>query len=139
MQERQTMSENDSADLPVDAQITFFYYKDLTAPERFYGETLGFRKTFDKGWVKFFQVTPHSYVGLVDEVHGHHNALNQTSVMLSMQTPRLEDWYERAKQRGAHFQCHPDFGNAREKLITGFMLRDPGGYTVEFFRFNGGD
>ena len=130
------MSENDNTYLPVDAQITFFYYKDLTAPERFYGETLGFRKTFDKGWVKFFQLTPYSYVGLVDEAHGHHKALDQKSVMLSMETPRLEDWYEQAKQRGAHFQSHPDFGSVGEKLITGFMLSDPGGYTVEFFRFN---
>jgi extradiol dioxygenase family protein len=130
------MSQNGGAGLPVDAQVTFFYYKDLAAPERFYGETLGFPKTFDKGWVKFFQLTPHSYVGLVDEAHGYHKALDQKSVMLSMETPNLEDWYERAKQRGALFQNHPDFAGAAEKMVTGFMLSDPGGYTVEFFRFN---
>jgi extradiol dioxygenase family protein len=130
------MSQSGSADLPVASQVTFFYYKDLAAPERFYGETLGFSKTFDKGWVKFFQLTPHSYVGLVDETRGHHKALDQKSVMLSMETPNLEDWYERAKKRGAPFQNHPDFAAAAEKMVTGFMLSDPGGYTVEFFRFN---
>lgn len=121
---------------PVSSQVTFFYYKDLAAPELFYGETLGFPKTFDKGWVKFFQLTPHSYVGLVDETKGHHKALDQKSVMLSMETPDLEDWYERAKARGAPFQNHPDFARAAEKMVTGFMLSDPGGYTIEFFRFN---
>jgi Glyoxalase/Bleomycin resistance protein/Dioxygenase superfamily len=136
MQERPPMSESDSIELPVDAQVTFFYYKDLAAPECFYGEMLGFRKTFDKGWVKFFQLTPRSYVGIVDEARGHHKALDQKSVMLSMETPKLEDWYERAKQRGADIQSHPDFPAARQNMITSFMLRDPGGYTVEFFRFN---
>ena len=122
--------------LPVVGQVTFFYYKELTGPERFYGEMLGFPKSFDKGWVKFFQLTPHSCVGLVDEAHGHHKALDQKSVMLSMETPDLEAWYERAKARGATFQTHPDFAAAGEKMVTGFMLSDPGGYTVEFFRFN---
>lgn len=130
------MAETAPGGLPVDAQVTFFYYKDLAAPERFYGETLGFAKTFDKGWVKFFQLTEHSYVGLVDEAHGHHKALDQKSVMLSIETPALEAWYERAKARGASFQNHPDFTAAGEKMVTGFMLSDPGGYTVEFFRFN---
>jgi hypothetical protein len=130
------MAELVGGALPVTAQVTFFYYKELATPERFYGDTLGFPKTFDKGWVKFFQLTPQSYVGLVDERQGHHKALDQKSVMLSMETPALEDWYERAKARGATFQTHPDFASAAEKMVTGFMLSDPGGYTVEFFRFN---
>lgn len=130
------MTEAGADALPVTGQVTFFYYKDLAAPERFYGETLGFHKTFDKGWVKFFQLTGQSYVGLVDEARGHHKASEQKPVMLSMETPDLEDWYERAKARGAVLQSHPDFAGAAEKMITGFMLSDPGGYTVEFFRFN---
>lgn len=130
------MAEAGADALPVSAQVTFFYYKDLAPPEHFYGETLGFRKTFDKGWVKFFQLTDHSFVGLVDEARGHHKALDQKSVMLSMETPDLEDWYERLKTRGIALQSHPDFAAAAEKMITGFMLSDPGGYTVEFFRFN---
>lgn len=125
-----------SQTLPVSAQVTFFYYADLGEPERFYGETLGFEKTFDKGWVKFFKLTEHSYVGLVNEAKGHHKAADAKSVMLSIETSDLEGWYERMKRRGAPFQNHPDFAGAGEKMITGFMLSDPGGYTVEFFRFN---
>jgi len=121
--------------LPVNAQVTFFYYPDLSAPEHFYGALLGFPKTFDQGWVKFFRLTPHSYVGLVDEARGHHSAGGEKSVMLSIETDALEDWHARAKAGGVPFQVEPDF-TAREKLITNFMLTDPGGYTVEFFRFN---
>lgn len=121
--------------LPVNAQVTFFYYPDLSPPERFYGTLLGFEKTFDQGWVKFFRLTPHSYVGLVDAARGHHSAGGEKSVMLSMETNALEDWHRRAVAGGASFQVEPDFG-ATDRLITNFMLTDPGGYTVEFFRFN---
>ncbi len=130
------MTNNTFANLPVSAQVTFFYYGDLAPAERFYGETLGFEKTFDKGWVKFFRLTETSYVGLVDESHGFHKTAEENSVMLSMETARLEDWYEQAKARGATFKSHPDFAGAGEKMLTSFMLRDPSGYTVEFFRFN---
>lgn len=55
--------------------------------------------------------------------------------MLSIETGALEAWHDRATANGATFQVHPDFA-ATDKLITNFMLTDPGGYTVEFFRFN---
>ena len=104
---------------PVDSQVTFFYYTDLEPPAHFYGETLGFEKTFDKGWVKFFRLTPHSYVGLVEETRGHHKAADAKSVMLSMETGDLEGWYERAKTRGATFQNHPDFAAAGGAVAGG--------------------
>lgn len=122
--------------LPVSGQVTFLYYKNLAEPARFYGEILGFEKTFDKEWVKFFRLTDSSCVGLVDEAHGFHKATVESSVMVSMETPRLEEWYERAKTRGATFKTQPDFAGADKNMVTSFMLRDPGGYTVEFFRFN---
>ena len=120
----------------IGSQVTFLYYRDLNAAEQFYRATLGLKKTFDKDWVKFIQVTAHSYVGLVDETMGHHKTSTDKSVMISIETPDLEAWYERLKARGAPFQNHPDFAAAGEKMITGFILTDPGGYTVEFFRFN---
>lgn len=122
--------------LPVNAQVTFLYYQDLAAPERFYKEQLGFEKTFDKGWVKFFRVTEHSYVGLVDEAKGHHKASDAKAVMVSMETPELEAWYERMKGSGAEIVVHYDPAKAAEQMVSTFLMRDPGGYSVEFFRFN---
>ena len=122
--------------LPISGQVTFLYYKDLAEAARFYGELLGLEKTFDKGWVNFFKLTETSSVGLVDETHGFHKATDDNNVMVSIETPSVEAWYERAKARGATFKTHPDFAGAGENMVTGFMLRDPGGYTVEFFRFN---
>lgn len=122
--------------LPVNAQVTFLYYKDLATPEHFYGELLGFEKTFDKGWVKFFRVTEYSYVGLVDEAKGHHKASDAKAVMVSMETPELEAWYERMKANGADIVVHFDPAKAADQMVSTFLMRDPGGYSVEFFRFN---
>lgn len=121
---------------PVSSQVTFFYYGNLAEPERFYGELLGLEKTFDKGWVKFFRITEHSYVGLVDEAKGHHNASEAKSVMLSMETPDLEGWYARMKATGVDIVVHFDAAKAADQLVSTFLMRDPGGYSVEFFRFN---
>lgn len=129
-------TEASAGRLPVSGQVTFLYYKELSEAERFYGDVLGFEKVFDEGWVKFFRLTETSCVGLVDEAHGFHKASEDNNVMVSIETPALEDWYARASERGAAFKTHPDFAAAGEKMVTSFMLRDPGGYTVEFFRFN---
>ncbi|MDH6234003.1 putative glyoxalase superfamily protein PhnB [Mesorhizobium soli] len=120
----------------VNSQVTFFYYEDLTAPEAFYGDLLGFEKTFDKGWVKFFRITTNSYVGLVASAQGHHKASEAKAVMLSIETPELEAWYAQASERSAAIEVPLDLDQPTNKLVTTFLLRDPGGYSVEFFRFN---
>ncbi|MEP9373825.1 VOC family protein [Mesorhizobium sp. KR1-2] len=121
---------------PVNSQVTFLYYDDLASPERFYGEMLGLEKTFDKGWVKFFRATEHSYIGLVEQAKGHHNTSEAKSVMVSLESPELEAWYERMKAKGVDFVVHLDTDMSAGRLVSTFLMRDPGGYSVEFFRFN---
>ena len=41
------------------------YYKDLSAVVPFYEDTLALRKTFDQDWSKIYQLTPTSFVGLI--------------------------------------------------------------------------
>lgn len=132
------MAERPDA-LPVNSQVTFLYYADLAEPERFYGEMLGFEKTFDKGWVKFFRITEFSYVGLVDQEKGHHKASDAKSVMVSMETPDLESWYARMQAKNADFVVHLDLDKSAGQMVSTFLMRDPGGYSVEFFRFNNKD
>jgi predicted enzyme related to lactoylglutathione lyase len=120
----------------VNSQVTFFYYENLTAPEDFYGELLGLEKTFDKGWVKFFRITAQSYVGLVASAEGHHKSSDSKAVMLSIETPDLEAWYARVSGRGAAIEVPLNLDRPTNRLVTTFLLRDPGGYSVEFFRFN---
>ena len=131
------MNDTANAGIPsTKGQITFFYYSDMAAAERFYGAVLGLEKTLDKEWVKFFRLAEHAQVGLIDETRGHHAAGNAEGVMLSIETTELEAWYARAKAGGADFIKHLNPDQTTNELVNAFLLRDPGGYSVEFFRFN---
>jgi extradiol dioxygenase family protein len=110
-----------------------FYYKDLAAADRFYGETLGFQKTLDEDWVKFYQTSTNSTVGLVAEGDGAwHKARDENSVMLSLVTTQVDAWYDRLRQQEG-LSLLKDIGNSGP--IRHFLIMDPGGYTVEFFEW----
>ena len=115
--------------------VTFIYYKDLTEGEKFYGEVLGFEKEFDGGWVKIFRIANGGRVGLVDESKGYLKTASEKPVMISIDTDDVKGWYERIKKTGpeyleTHLKDHSDgFANS-------FMMKDPVGYTVEFFQWN---
>jgi predicted enzyme related to lactoylglutathione lyase len=119
----------------VGSHVMFLYYKDIAAAERFYSDAMGLKKTYDKQWVKMFQVTENSYVGLVDETQGYHKAPVATPpVMLSIETTDLEGWQKRLKAKGATFVKELD-PNGKHPLVNSILLKDPAGYTVEFFRW----
>lgn len=120
----------------VNGQVTFIYHKDMAAAEHFYGEVLGLKKTYDQGWVRMFQVTEHSVIGVVDGTRGYHKAPAVTpSVMLSIETTDLEGWYKQLKSKGATFLKELDLNRSTNGLVNSILLADPAGYTVEFFRW----
>ena len=88
-------------DIPnLSSQTTMFYYKDLGAADRFYGEALGLEKTLDWDWVKFYKTGPASTVGLVAEGDGAwHDVQDKNAVMLSLVTEGVDAWYDRTGQR----------------------------------------
>ncbi len=117
------------------SHVTFHYYKDLAAAEHFYRDILGLEKTYDGPWVKMFRITGQSVVGLLDEREATFRAPTTTpSVMLSIETTDLEGWNEQLKSRGAVFMKELD-PESKHPLVDSIMLKDPGGYTVEFFRW----
>ncbi|MBT7952097.1 MAG: VOC family protein [Gammaproteobacteria bacterium] len=117
------------------SSVTFIYYKDMAAGENFYGNILGFKKDFDGEWVKIFRIADGGRVGLVDETKGYLKGAKDKPVMISIDTSDVQGWYERVKVSGAkyletHLKDHSDgFANS-------FMMKDPEGYTVEFFQWN---
>ncbi|MEM6576002.1 MAG: VOC family protein [Pseudomonadota bacterium] len=125
---------------PVDAfegTITFLYYDDLAAATHFYGETLGLKLTMDEPWVKIFRLTEGSSVGLVKNGHGFHEVKPDKPVMLSLITSEVDRWYELLKRGGVPVikpLPAPDAGpDSSGAPIRGFIVSDPGGYTVEVF------
>ena len=116
-----------------DAQVVMFYYDDLAAADRFYGETLGLKKTLDYDWVKFYQTSENSTVGLVADSEGAwHRPQEKNAVMLSIVTSEVDAWYQALKDKQG-VQILKEIGDGGP--IRSFLLQDPGGYTVEFFQW----
>ncbi|MSQ99614.1 MAG: hypothetical protein EXR85_10035, partial [Xanthomonadales bacterium] len=106
-----------------------FYYKDLAAVVPFYERTLGLTKTFDADWVKIFQLTPGSSIGLVQEGEtSFHRAQADNAVMLSIVTEDVDAWHQRLKAtEGVVFL--KEIYNNKNVPIRAFLVADPGGYT----------
>lgn len=129
-------------DMPaIDGQVTFLYYESLDAPSQFYGETLGFPLTFDLGWVRIYQVSDNASVGIVGEGRGYHKPdTGEAPVMFSIVTPDVDAWYASLTEAGVAIEAPPapegeEGAEASGAPIRSFVVRDPGGYTVEFFEW----
>ena len=128
-------SANTANDRPdITGQVTFFYYKDLSAAAAFYENILGLKATLDDDWVKIFAITANSSVGLVDETKGLHKVSADKPAMLSIVTTDIDAWYGVLKDKNIKFVLRLD----KEKnngFVYNFIMEDPGGYTVEIFQW----
>ena len=127
---------NNAASRPsIDSHTVMLYYDDLTEASIFYGEKLGLEKTQDFGWVKFFRLSAGAEVGIVKAGPGAYYAPQpKNAVMLSIVTREVDAWYKRLKPDKA-IVFLVDIHTAKTAPIRNFMIRDPGGYTVEFFQW----
>lgn len=115
------------------ANITWLYYKDLPGAMRFYERVMGLTLTVDQGWAKVYQVSPTSFVGLVDETRGMHRASDTKPVALAFVTPQVDAWHRWLTSQGVRVR-----GDAKDSAslpIRGFVALDPEGYTLEFETF----
>jgi catechol 2,3-dioxygenase-like lactoylglutathione lyase family enzyme len=119
--------------LDVQANLVFFYYKDLAAAQDFYENTLGFEMVLDYGFAKLFRISLTTYVGLVDELKGMHKATEPKTVTLSFVTEEIDAWYTYLKDKGV--EMRGELGNATRHPTRGFVAYDPEGYFLEFERF----
>ena len=118
----------------ISGNVPFFYYQDIIAAANWYENKIGLRKVADEGWVIIFEVTPTSFVGLVNATEGTLRPAAEKGVLLSLETPDLEVWYERLKAiEGSNITQDIEIG--AKGLIEEFRTEDPGGYVVEFFRW----
>jgi predicted enzyme related to lactoylglutathione lyase len=124
--------EPEPAMLGIDGNVVFLYYDDIAKAEHFYKDILGLRKTFDAGWVRCYQISGDSYVGIVDRKRGYHKDTRGSAVMLSIVTRNLDDWWRVVQKSGVQV-LKPFTGYDPKALQSGFLVQDPGGYTVEFF------
>ncbi len=127
--------ETELQPLSIRENTIMFYYKDLSEVVPFYEKTLGLTKTFDQDWIKIYQLTTTSSVGLVQEGdESFHRAQADNAVMLSFVTDQVDAWYEKLKRtQGTVFL--KDIFNNEHVPIRAFLVADPGGYSIEFFQW----
>lgn len=119
--------------LGVQANLVFLYYKDVPAAQRFYEDVIGLTLTVDQGFAKIYQVSPSSFIGLVDEAQGMHRASETKAVTVSFITDDVDKWYEHFKAKGV--KLRGPIGNATRHPTRGFVAYDPEGYYLEFETF----
>lgn len=124
-----------SNDLGFLSTITWLYYKDVPAMEKFYQEVLGLKRIVDQGWAKIYKVTDNSYVGLVDERRGMHSFTEKKAVNVSFIIDDLDGWFSYVDQNKVFTLRSEDIGAGPESKYRAFVGYDPEGYFMEFDRF----
>jgi hypothetical protein len=116
-------------------QVTFLYYDDLTAPRRFYSETLGLTPYFEREGASLYRSTSGATIGLVKISRANVTpAVKRSVVMVSIVTDDVAGWYKKLKQ-DPHIHIAKDLYDHPRVPIRAFELEDPGGYPIEFFQW----
>ena len=127
------LSRNRPNELNLQANLVFFYYKDIPAAQEFYENVLGLELVVEQEFTKIYQVSPTSFVGLVDEKRGLHRASESKAVTLSFITEQIDEWYQYLLRKGV--KMHRPLHDATAHPTRGFVACDPEGYFLEFERF----
>jgi catechol 2,3-dioxygenase-like lactoylglutathione lyase family enzyme len=115
--------------------IAFVYYDDLAAAVAWYAR-LGLVRVWDGDWVVVFEAAPGQRVGLVDGARGLLRPLPgpDKGVLLSFETDDLAGWHAWFREHAPEELGSP-VRVGTDGQTQSFVVRDPGGYTVEFFRW----
>jgi catechol 2,3-dioxygenase-like lactoylglutathione lyase family enzyme len=117
-------------DLPISAQITFLYTRDLESTALFYEEVMGLHLALDQGACRIYQVSQDGYLGFcqredLDKAH--------PGLIFTLVTSQVDQWHQRLLEQGVFFENPPNY-NPRYKIYHCFF-RDPNGYLLEIQRF----
>lgn len=119
--------------LNIQANMAFFYYKDLARAVDFYQNVMGLQKVLDYGFAKAYRVSQSMFLCLVDETKGMHKTSEPRTVTLAFITAEVDGWYNHLKAKGVKTRSQPR--NSKRLPIRGFVAYDPEGYLLEFETF----
>ena len=114
--------------------VPFFYYDDFQAAVDWYKNVLGLKPLTEEDWVAIFELTPDSYIGLVNATGGALRPIEEKGALLSIDTAELEAWWDKVKDAPG-IEIKNGIITGADGMIEQFSLYDPGGYIVEFFRW----
>ncbi len=118
-------------DLPLDAQITFLYTRDLQTSAAFYEDVLGLALAADQGSCRIYQVHARgAYLGICQRQDAPQDG---AGIIFTFVTQNVDGWYRRIVARG--WQCEHAPRQNDTYNIYHFFLRDPSGYLIEIQKF----
>jgi catechol 2,3-dioxygenase-like lactoylglutathione lyase family enzyme len=118
----------------IEQQITFFYTHNLNASTEFYEQMLGLELWLDQGTCRIYTVSNCGYLGFCQASETSPSPVDkQSSVIFTLVTQQVDEWFEYLKERGVKFE-KPPTRNEKYNIYHCF-LRDPSGYLIEIQRF----
>jgi predicted enzyme related to lactoylglutathione lyase len=115
------------------SQITLLYFRNVEKAYHFYEKILGLRLKIDQGYGRIYEVSGSAFIGVMDEKRGFLQSGNGKSIMISLVTDAVEEWYETLKKRDVKLLSTPltkeDIG------IRSFLFEDPEGHILEIQKF----
>lgn len=122
------------AELGLIGTVTWMYYRDMPAIERFYEDVMGFEQVVDQGWAKVYQTSPTGFIGPVDETRGMHPFTEDKGVTVSFFTEDVDPWFDYLKTQAAFEFRTQEILNESDKVrvIVGY---DPENYFLELDTF----
>ncbi|MBN3888054.1 MAG: VOC family protein [Nostoc sp. JL31] len=122
----------------IDQQITFFSTHNLHVSTEFYEQKLGLKLWLDQGTCRIYTVTGSGYLGLCQASEKLSPPTDkQSSVIFTLVTQQVDEWFEYLKERGVEFENSPTL-NQKYNIYHCFF-RDPDGYLIEIQRFETND
>ncbi|MFN6482785.1 MULTISPECIES: VOC family protein [unclassified Nostoc] len=122
----------------INQQITFFYTHNLKTSTEFYEQKLGLELWLDQGSCRIYTIIGSGYLGLCQANEKSTPPTNkQSSVIFTLVTQQVDEWFEYLKERGIEFEKPPTL-NEKYNIYHCFF-RDPDGYLIEIQRFETND
>ncbi|MEH2307535.1 VOC family protein [Nostoc sp.] len=92
----------------IEQQITFFYTHNLNASTQFYEQMLGLELWLDQGTCRIYTVSGSGYLEFCQASEtSTPPADKQSSVIFTLVTPQVDEWFEYLKERGVKFEKPP--------------------------------
>ncbi|MBB5684777.1 VOC family protein [Sphingobium boeckii] len=116
--------------------LTMFYYRDLAAAADWYETRIGFERVMDTENFVVLRIFQSSHLALVTDGFGSQSPIEGANkgALLSIQTADLERWQRHLHDRGVE-GAELGLGAGCGGRTIEFKVRDPEGYTLEFFQW----
>lgn len=115
------------------SQITLLYFRNIEKAYHFYEEILGLKLKIDQGYGRIYEVSGNALLGVMDEKRGFLQSGSGKSVMISLITDEVDEWYEKLQKSGVKLLSKPLM---KEEIgIRSFLFEDPEGYILEIQKF----